>query len=201
MADGRDIAVWTKHAEEQWEENKVGHHTEDDYVVRRWALERLAPGSKILDFGCGGGLWFRTWRGFDYSGSDQNENMIKHAKMRYPEDAGRFMVNEWDKLSYEDASFDAVFTSAVLQHNLHPDKEKAVQEIVRVLKPGGLYIATEDTLRPDNYHYSMPWEPQWHEDLDNGYSFTSKGWANFMARFGLKVVEFSPPGEHLFVKE
>lgn len=201
MADGRDVAVWTNHAIEQWDENKTGHKFNDDYVLRAWLLDKLNPGSKVLDFGCGGGLWFPMFTGFDYIGSDQNDNMIKHAKMRYPNDAEKFVVNVWDCLSFADNTFDVVFTSAVLQHNLHPDKERAVAEIVRVLRPGGFYVATEDTLRPDNYHHSLPGVAEWHEDMDNGYSFTAKGWDIFMARFGLKKIEFKAPSEHLFIKE
>lgn len=201
MADGRDQAVWHNHAFEQWEENKTGHEVNDDYILRKWLLTNLKSGDKVLDFGCGGGLWRKVFKEFDYHGSDQNENMIRHAKMRFPDITDKFMVNDWSKLSYADGHFDLVFTSAVLQHNRHPDKEIAVKEIVRVLKPGGLYMGTENTFRPDNYHHSFRGVAEWREDLDDGYSFTWMGWEKFMAKFGLKLVEFASPSEYLYRKE
>ncbi len=44
------------------------------------------------------------------------------------------------KLSYQDASFDAVLTSDTLEHV--PDYEQALREIRRILKPGGYHIFT-----------------------------------------------------------
>ncbi len=197
MADARDAAVWTHHADEQWDENKEGHPFDPGNVLRLWLVNVVGSG-KVLDFGCGGGLWRKMFIGFDYHGSDQNENMIRHAQMRFPED--KFMVNSWDNLSYEDGYFDAVFTSAVLQHNRHKDKEKAVAEIVRVLRPGGHYIATENTFRPDNFQHTFPQIAAWVEGLDDGYSFTPKGWETFLGDFGLRLVEYKEPSEYIFVK-
>ena len=44
------------------------------------------------------------------------------------------------QLSFPDASFDLVLTTEVLEHV--PDAERAEQEIVRVLRPGGYYLFT-----------------------------------------------------------
>ncbi|HEY0615591.1 MAG TPA: class I SAM-dependent methyltransferase [Candidatus Elarobacter sp.] len=42
--------------------------------------------------------------------------------------------------SFEDASFDVIVTSEVLEHV--PDATRAEREIVRILRPGGLYVFT-----------------------------------------------------------
>lgn len=203
MADGRDVAVWSNHAVEQWEENKLGHNPDPNGIIAQWLNRFLEPNAKVLDFGCGGALWRRTFLGFDYHGSDQNENMVKHAHMRFPDLLDKIMVNQWDNLSYADETFDAVFTSAVLQHNRHPDKEKAVKEIVRVLKPGGYYIATENTFQKisGNWIHTFPQAFEWHEAMDDGYSFTEVGWENFMSRFDLALVEYNGKSEYLFQKK
>lgn len=42
------------------------------------------------------------------------------------------------RLSFEDRSFDAVFSFDVLEHV--PDYQKGLQEVFRVLKPGGMFL-------------------------------------------------------------
>lgn len=49
------------------------------------------------------------------------------------------------KLPFEDNSFDVVLNEAMLTMLPHEMKEKALQEYIRVLKPGG-YLATHDLL-------------------------------------------------------
>lgn len=201
MADARDAAVWSNHSKEQWETNREAHNPDENGTIRKWLKSLTEEVTKVLDFGCGGGLWRAHFPEFDYNGSDQNEDMIAHAHKRFPDETEKFTVQQWDKLSFEDNSFDLVFSSAVLQHNKHPDKERAVKEIARILRPGGYYLMTENTFREDNMRHTFPNVNEWHEDLDDGYSFTNIGWEKFMNKFGFKLVEFKAPSEYLYVKE
>lgn len=197
MADGRDIAVWSKHAQEHraiW----TPHIITEDIQLRKW-LKQVNP-KECLDYGCGSGLWRGLFEGFNYTGADQNNEMIAAAKDRYPAHADSFYVIEWDKPYFPDGTFDLIFTSAVLQHNLHPQKARVVEQIVRMLKPGGHFMCTENTFRPDNYKTSFPRIPVWREDLDDGYSLTSIGWEKFMKARGLTLLSFSSPSEYLYVR-
>jgi ubiquinone/menaquinone biosynthesis C-methylase UbiE len=199
MADGRDEAVWTNHAEEQWQSHPTGHEynlTEGNKPKLRLWLEELNPAS-VLDLGCGGALWRKMFAGYNYSGCDQNENMLRYAKKRFPD--VEFHLSNGMELAFDDASFEMVFTSAVLQHNRHPDKEKVAREIFRILKPGGYYMCTENTFRHDNYQMTFR-SGQWHEGLDDGYSFTSSGWEKFMKNIGFVMVRFDNPSEYIFQK-
>src|SRR5262249_48981294 len=51
-----------------------------------------------------------------------------------------FVVGSAEELPFADGSFDALWSITVLEHVQHP--EKALQEVARVLKPGGVaYLA------------------------------------------------------------
>jgi len=198
MADSREDFVWTNHAEQQWEENKTGHDFSGGNKLRDW-MKGLDNVSKVVDLGCGGSLWRKMFLDFDYLGIDQNENMISYAKKRFPD--SNYLVSNAENTPLEDGSVDLVFTSAVLQHNLHERKADVVKEIYRILRPGGYYMCTENTLRKDNFMYAFPNVLAWDDAMDDGYSFTPNGWERFMSGFGFKLVKFDEPSEYLYQKE
>lgn len=193
MADGREEATWTYHAKEH--ETIKSYDFGDESLLRTWVLE-LKP-KVVVDLGCGSGLWKNLFEGSKYIGIDQNKAMIDVAKTRWPNED--FRVVEWDNPSIPDKSVDMVFTSAVVQHNKHDEKDKVMQAIVRMLKKGGYYLATETTFRPDNYGHVFPGQP-FNDDLTDGYSFTAKGWEVYMKKFGLKPVKYNGISEYLFKK-
>ena len=198
MADGREEHVWSNHAQEHRaiKEYKIP----DDQVMRKWALSYLGENARVVDYGCGSGLWKDLFRGFAYEGLDQNPEMIKVAQDRYPEEAYRFRVTQWDKIPLPDASVDCVFTSSVIQHNTHEHKRRILTEFQRIVKPGGFYIMTENTFRPDNYqqHPVLGQEPVFRPDMEDGYSFTAQGWNAFIQEFGFRPVAYSHPSEYIF---
>src|SRR5204862_4394011 len=65
----------------------------------------------------------------------------------------RLVVQHMDarELRYEDESFDGIFSSSSIEHfGDHADVERAVSEMFRVLKPGGvLSLSTEFRLAGD----------------------------------------------------
>ncbi|HME54174.1 MAG TPA: class I SAM-dependent methyltransferase [Candidatus Lokiarchaeia archaeon] len=89
----------------------------------------------------------------------------------------RVVIKEGNLLQipYPDESFDVVTSSSVL-HDVHgtSDKKKAVQEITRVLKPGGFVVALELfrdwRMWTSLLFFAMAWNPErfWHELLDDG---------------------------------
>ena len=102
--------------------------------------------SKVLELACGTGEFtFRlankckSWTATDFS-----ENMLKEAKNAY-EKRGKNMEGlrfEWQdatNLPYENDSFDAVMIANAL--HIMPEPEKALEEMKRVLKPGGMLFA------------------------------------------------------------
>jgi ubiquinone/menaquinone biosynthesis C-methylase UbiE len=101
---------------------------------------------KVLELACGTGMFtFRladkvtSWEATDYA-----ENMLKEAQTAYKK-SGReiaglsFSAQDATNLPYEDESFDAVMIANAL--HIMPEPEKALAEIRRVLKKGGLLYA------------------------------------------------------------
>lgn len=111
---------------------------------RRFAIEmieaRLAPGSKILDVGCGTGHLAAELarRGYQSWGTDIAEAMVQHAKEHY--DPERFQVADIEKIPFPDNTFDGIVCLGVMEY-LTGD-EKALREMWRVLRPGGCAVIT-----------------------------------------------------------
>jgi arsenite methyltransferase len=108
-----------------------------------FSLGPLAPGERVVDVGCGAGIDSLiaarmvgpTGR---VIGVDMTPAMVERA--RNSADAGafanvRFEHGLAESLPVEDAWADLVISNGVL--NLFPDKFAGLQEMARVLKPGG----------------------------------------------------------------
>ncbi|MBU3934395.1 class I SAM-dependent methyltransferase [Patescibacteria group bacterium] len=106
-------------------------------------LDYTSSGDKVLDLGCGNGRLFPSLKEkkIDYIGVDNSEHLISEAKSKFPE--AKFEVQDLLNLSFPKNNFDKIYCIAVLHHI--PSKElrlKALQEIKRILKPGGILILT-----------------------------------------------------------
>lgn len=196
MADARDEAVWTHHAKQH--EMDETPHVVTENNPHKLMVDGVEGVHKVMDLGCGSALWRHVFGDREYVGVDQNEEMIRVAKGRFPEDT--FKVCNGMNLDFDDESFDMVFTASVLQHNCHPDKETVVKEIHRVLKPGGHYLCSENTFRIDNYESRFKGK-EYDDSLTDGYSFTPAGWESFMSEFGFKLEWYKLPSEYLYKKE
>jgi SAM-dependent methyltransferase len=101
-------------------------------------LERYAPPqARILDVGCGTGATTAALLRFgDVSGFDMGLAGLRHAQARgLPVARGSA-----ENLPAGDASFDVVVALDVLEHL--DDDRRALAEILRVLRPGGILLAT-----------------------------------------------------------
>ncbi|TVZ28655.1 ubiquinone/menaquinone biosynthesis C-methylase UbiE [Gillisia sp. Hel_I_86] len=74
---------------------------------------------------------------------DFSKNMLKRAKLKYQDDPRKISFIEMDAqdMIFEDNTFDTVVTSCVFCSV--PDPVKGLQEIRRVLKPGGQLLMLE----------------------------------------------------------
>lgn len=105
----------------------------------------LEPGCQVLDVGCGEGrhtLAAYLRPGVTATGVDLNEQDLATARSRIadmdsfsPGGAIAFMRADATQLPFPDASFDRVICSEVLEHV--PNYLAVIEELVRVLKPGG----------------------------------------------------------------
>ena len=125
----------------------------------------VGPGDRVLDMGCGGGRHaFALYRrgadvvAFDQSASDLAEVDAMFTAMResgeVPEGARAETVRgDAYALPFEDGSFDAVVAAEVLEH-LHDD-ERAMAELFRVLRPGGLMAVTVPRWGPEKVCWAL----------------------------------------------
>jgi len=115
----------------------------------RWLFEQLplAAHSRVLELGCGpASLWLanqdRIPAGWDLILTDLSPGMIEQAKENLAgiDGAPHFAVVDAQSIPYPDWSFDAVLANHMLYHV--PDRSAAYAEIRRVLRPGGMFVAS-----------------------------------------------------------
>jgi SAM-dependent methyltransferase len=108
-----------------------------------FSLGKLSPGERVVDVGCGAGidsLIAAKKVGPDgrVLGVDMTPSMLEKAR-RAAEEAGlknvEFREGYAESLPVDDGWADVVISNGVL--NLMPDKDTALQEMSRVLKPSG----------------------------------------------------------------
>jgi ubiquinone/menaquinone biosynthesis C-methylase UbiE len=104
----------------------------------REALAFLNDDAEILvDLGCGAGLIAECWDPQRIVGIDVSPDLLQEARRRLPHLVGAVA----EELPLADESVDAVFARGVLHHVLEP--QRAVAEIARVLRPGGIAILSD----------------------------------------------------------
>lgn len=103
--------------------------------------KKLDRNMVVLELACGTGILSAQLAGSVkmLEATDFSEEMIKQAKQKCHSSRLRFSVQDAANLSYAPGTFDAVVISNAL--HIMPEPEKALAEIRRVLKPGGILIA------------------------------------------------------------
>jgi ubiquinone/menaquinone biosynthesis C-methylase UbiE len=118
--------------------------------IIRWIkrVADLTPGARILEVGCGRGagacLLGENFQPAMLHALDLDWRMIRQAAAYLsPEQKPgiNLLVGDALRLPYRDRALDAVFGFGVLHHL--PDWRGGLKEIVRVLKPQGLYFLEE----------------------------------------------------------
>jgi SAM-dependent methyltransferase len=110
------------------------------YVLDPVMLPRALARSprKALDVGCGEGRFCRMLRhnGISSTGIDPTPALIATARARDP--GGIYIKAEAERLPFRDEAFDLVISYLSLIDI--PDAQAAIQEMVRVLQPGGALL-------------------------------------------------------------
>lgn len=94
----------------------------------------------MLEVGVGAGTDFLQWvrAGTKAYGVDLTEEAVEHVRHRlgvYGLSAEEIRVADAENLPFPDNTFDLVYSWGVIHHS--PDTVKALEEIIRVTKPGG----------------------------------------------------------------
>lgn len=112
----------------------------------------VLPGERVLDMGCGAGRHaFELYRrGADVVALDQNTSDLAEVAVMFEAMAAEGHVPtgssaatvEGDALAlpFDDGEFDRIIAAEILEHI--PDDRTAMEELFRVLKPGGVLAVT-----------------------------------------------------------
>ena len=128
-------------------------------------LPHLESGFRLLDFGCGPGTitvgLAQAVNPGEVHGVDMEESQIELARAAAAaggHDNITFHVGNVYEMPFEDGYFDAAHCHAVLMHV--PETQRALQEVKRVLKPGGIIAGREMIERAS---FSEPTSPNMRE--------------------------------------
>ncbi len=112
----------------------------------RWVFDRFRFPAKarILEVGCGPGeLWLqnadRIPAGWELTLADLSAGMLEKAREGLG-DRAEYQVADVQELPFDEGSFDGAIANHMLYHV--PDRPRALAEIARVLRPGGLFYAS-----------------------------------------------------------
>jgi len=118
------------------------HRYEKESHIPAAAQFANTRGLRVLEIGCGIGTDGAQFAkaGAEYTGVDLTDAAIELAHKRFELFGlkGQFRVADAESLDFPDESFDVVYSHGVLHHT--PYIDAAVQEIHRVLRPGGRAI-------------------------------------------------------------
>jgi SAM-dependent methyltransferase len=103
-------------------------------------LDRLTPGARILELGCGGGrdAHFMIGQGFDVDATDGTAEIAAQAECRLGRPVRVMRFDQLDRIE----DYDAVVASASLLHVPRPDLPDILTRIWRALQPGGWHVAS-----------------------------------------------------------
>lgn len=142
----------------------------------------------LLDFGCGAGdamdFLAAELPGSRYHGVDIEGSPEVSARTRTD---SAFRSYDGTTLPYDDRSFDLVYSRQVFEHVRRPDT--VTREILRVLRPGGLFVGSMSNLEP--YHsFSI-------------FNYTPYGVYRLIHDNGLELVRLrpGPEGVSLIVRQ
>ncbi|MCW3057616.1 MAG: 3-demethylubiquinone-9 3-methyltransferase [Solirubrobacterales bacterium] len=122
-----------------WEGIPEGLEPADFATRERFLLESVAPGTHVLDVGCGEGTFAVALAraGAEVVGIDVAAEPLRRARANHPELDLRLVEGEatWD---LPDAAFDVVWAGEVIEHVA--DTARWLSEVRRVLRSGGTLL-------------------------------------------------------------
>jgi len=166
---------------------------------QRWARRvkmlsnHIRSGMTVLELGCGTGYFTKELArcGADIVAVDVSSELLEIARADCPAKNVRYEIQDASALSYSDAMFDSVVGSSVLHHL---EIKEALQEIYRVLKPGGaVYFTEPNMLNPQiAIQKNVPWVKRKLGDSPDETAFFRWPLQRLLERTGFRDVQIDP---------
>jgi ubiquinone/menaquinone biosynthesis C-methylase UbiE len=185
--------AYKEQVQDQWNNNPVGSHyaTESEPHTREWfeEVERYRydeygpwmpalmefdrhAGQDVLEIGGGMGTDLSRFarHGARVTDLDLSAGHLALAKENFERRGlqGRFVHHDAERLPCEDGSFDLVYSNGVLHHT--PNTRRVVEEIRRVLRPGGQAIVMMYAEHSIHYWRELVWRLGLERDMLKHYS-------------------------------
>ena len=231
FCDGDDEKKWSNHALEQLENCPPGSTamtlpsgSEEmsgiDGPFPEYLKEHNIQGAGV-EFGCGTSIHRNLWNGMHYIGIDQNLGMLHGALERWKgRESEKVLSSQWYEAPLGGITNahpelkeigDAGQSITVLQHNHYEDGKEMLDQIYKVLKPGAPFFFMEGTYAERwfpaenrvkyGYGDEGPIDPDNLEPLKGQCMFTVKGWENFLAEHGFKVILADENSNYIAIRQ
>jgi 2-polyprenyl-3-methyl-5-hydroxy-6-metoxy-1,4-benzoquinol methylase len=180
------------------------------YILDRPMLERISQKKyqHVLDVGCGEGRFCRILQaqGLNTTGIEPTRTLLQAAAQRDP--AGQYVDAVAENLSFENERFDLVISYLTLIDI--DDIESAINEMARVLRPGGaLLIANLNSFNTagqwqkhdngareftiDDYLTTRPQQSSWRGISVRNWHRPFSVYAKLLINTGLRLTYFDEP--------
>jgi ubiquinone/menaquinone biosynthesis C-methylase UbiE len=118
-------------------------------------LSFIKPGHNILDAGCGKGRFLKQilnhQQNIKCTGLDISESLLSYLPENIPKISGKL-----ENIPCKDNTYNIVYSVEALEHSLNP--VRAIEEMVRVAKPGGQIIIIDKQASKWGKLKCQPWE-------------------------------------------
>src|SRR6202140_1700442 len=144
--------------------------------VQKYLAHRVGAGAEVLSVGCGPGVILREVvalnKSIQATGVDISEDRIREAKQRHRGvESMNFVRGDSHAMELPSNRFDLVYSRMLLEYLRN--KEQAVQETVRVCRPGGAVLLQD-----------LDGQLLWHFPEDAGIQQTAEKVVNALAATG-----------------
>lgn len=153
---GQDFweACWQRGAGTDYATHLIKYYRRQNPIVD---LLKQHHAHQICDAGCGYGAWSLVLasNGFDVEGFDISQASVELTKKllaKYGIDALKYRVSSVLDTGYS-TIFDAVVACSVLDHLYVKDAKSALNELLRIVRPGGIVVVSFDELDEDDLNH------------------------------------------------
>ncbi|GAC1414142.1 MAG: class I SAM-dependent methyltransferase [Candidatus Doudnabacteria bacterium] len=173
MTDQSTIDAYNQNSERWAKRQRKGHNLAHEFLEKPAIYAKLPAlsGMDVLCLGCGSGeecAYLKEQGANKVLGIDISKGLIEQARYTYPQ--VEFKVMDMENLSFEDNSFDFIYSSLALHYS--EDWNKVLKPAHKLLKPGGKFLFST--------HHPIKWGAQHNEENNKrltlmGYSRSEDG--------------------------